>query len=216
MINETIRILIVDDHMVVRAGLVQVISTKPGLQIVGEAANGEEAIFLCQKVRPDIIIMDIRMRGMGGVAAIESLSKYYPETRILALSTFDDPASVERVMTAGGRGFLAKTLSAADLTDAVFRVHAGEIVIKVDNDSAPPEPVAAGTVEAFGLGVQQRRVLALLTKGYTNADIAGYMDISLPTARYHVSAILLKLGVANRAEAAAMAVRDRLIGDSDF
>ncbi|ESQ73446.1 response regulator transcription factor [Asticcacaulis sp. AC402] len=216
MSHDPIRILIVDDHMVVRAGLVQVIGTKPGMQIVGEAANGEDAIFLCQKLRPDIVVMDIRMRGMGGVAAIETLCKLYPETRVVALSTFDDPVTVERVMAAGGRGFLAKTLSAAELVDAVMRIHRGEIAIKVDGDGAPPEPEAAGNLEDHGLGSQQRRVLALLTKGYTNADIAAYMNLSVPTARYHVGAVLMKLGVANRAEAAAMAVRNRLIGDSDF
>lgn len=215
---EPVRILLVDDHMVVRAGLAQVIGSVPGLVVVAEAENGEEALFHCQRHRPDVVLMDVRMQGMGGIAATEALCKYHPKVAIIGLSSFADPATVARMLAAGARGFLPKSVSASDLSAAIRKVHDGETV--VDPGCLPQVATAfdatSPSEEDLELSAQQRRVLALLSKGYTNPEIAKYLGISMPTARYHVSAILVKLGVSNRAEAAAMAIRNRLVSNSDF
>ncbi len=216
MTADPIRILLVDDHMVVRAGLTQVIGAMAGFTVVGQAESGEEALFLCQLHRPHIVLMDVRMQGMGGTGATESIRRYHPDVRVIGLSTFADSETVAQMLAAGASGFLPKTVSADELADAIRRVHAGERI--VDAGLAEPDPPAAASTNAaeVTLSGQQRRVLALLTKGYTNGEIASYLGISLPTARYHVSAILLKLGVSNRAEAAALAARNRLVDDADF
>lgn len=216
---EPIRILIVDDHMVVRAGLAQVINAAEDMTVVAEAASGEEALLQCHQHQPALVLMDMMMRGMGGQGATEVITRYHPATRILVLTTFGDLKAQERMLAAGARGFLSKTASVVDLLTAIRRVHAGEIVCDAGGEpDIQPEPAAVPAEPGLGveLGAQQRRALALLTKGYTNNEIASYMGISLPTARYHVSAILLKLGVSNRAEAAALAARHKLVSDIDF
>ncbi|MCB5425147.1 response regulator transcription factor [Altererythrobacter sp. CC-YST694] len=215
MPNRGIRILLVDDHMVVRAGLAQVLGAKAGFTVVGEAESGEEALFLCHQHQPHVVLMDVVMQGMGGIGATEAIRKYQPNTRVIALSTFADGDTIAQLLAAGASGFLPKTISAEELVDAIKRVHAGETIVL--SGPASPEPVqqtvSPGEIKLSG---QQRRVLALLTRGYTNGEIAAYLRLSLPTARYHVSAILLKLGVSNRAEAAALAERNRLVGEADF
>lgn len=215
---EPVRILLVDDHFVVRAGLARVIASMPGAIVVAEAENGEEALLQCQRHRPDIALMDVRMQGMGGIAATEAIAKYHPLVAVIALSSFSDSSTVARMLAAGARGFLPKSVSAQALIDAICEVHDGKTM--VDASCLPQVATAFGTTshvdEDLELSAQQRRVLALLTKGYTNPEIARYLGISMPTARYHVSAILVKLGVSNRAEAAAVAIRNRLVCNSDF
>jgi two-component system, NarL family, response regulator LiaR len=215
---EPVRILLVDDHMVVRAGLAQVISSIPGFKVVAEAENGEEALLQCQRQRPSVVLMDVRMPGMDGIATTEAICKSDPEVAVIALSSFSDSETVARMLAAGARGFLSKSVSAHDLSLAIRRVHDGETV--VDPGCLPQVATHLDTTthgeERLELSAQQRRVLALLSKGCTNPEIARYLRISMPTARYHVSAILLKLGVSNRAEAAAMAIRNRLVSNSDF
>lgn len=215
MANRGIRILLVDDHMVVRAGLAQVLGTRAGFTVVGEAESGEEALFLCHQHHPHVVLMDVLMQGMGGIGATEAIRKYHPDTRVIALSTFADGDAIAQLLAAGASGFLPKTVSAEELIEAIKRVHAGETIIHSGPDSTEPAQPApsSGKIKLSG---QQRRVLALLTKGYTNGEIAVYLGLSLPTARYHVSAILLKLGVSNRAEAAALAERNRLVDEADF
>jgi two-component system, NarL family, response regulator LiaR len=215
MDSSPLRILLADDHMLVRMGLARVIGAHPQMELVAEAENGEEALFLCQKHRPDVVLMDVRMDGMGGVAATEAIRRYHPGARVIGLSTFHDRASVDAMLAAGASGFLSKVVSADELADAILRVAAGETVVGPVAPAASA-PAAAGKSPSVDMGDQQRTTLALLTKGYTNPEIARYLGVSLPTARYHVSALLAKLGVSNRAEAAALAVRDQLISDDDF
>lgn len=217
MDSPKIRILLADDHMVVRMGLARVIGAHPQMEIVGEAENGEEALFLCQKHRPDVVLMDVRMDGMGGIAATEAIRRYHPAAKVIGLSTFHDQGTISAMLAAGASGFLSKVVSAGELAEAILKVSAGETVVSAISPSARPSPPTPGPKSAeLGLGDQQRTTLALLTKGYTNPEIARYLGVSLPTARYHVSALLAKLGVSNRAEAAALAVRDQLVSDEDF
>lgn len=203
--------------MLVRAGLARVIGGRSDMEVVGEAENGEEALFLCQKHRPDIVLMDVRMEGMGGIGATEAIRRFHPMTKVVALSTFHDQRTVSDMVAAGASGFLSKIVSAEELVSAILRVHAGEVVL-TDAAAAPAaaEPDPGRSTPTIELGEQQRTTLALLTKGYTNPEIARYLGVSVPTARYHVSALLAKLEVSNRAEAAALAVRERLISADDF
>lgn len=218
---QPIRILLADDHMVVRKGLRHVLESTPGLHVIDEAESGEEALSLCQKHKPDIVLMDVQMDGMGGIEATRLLLQYHPEVCVIGLSTFSDPDVISAMKSAGAKGYLLKDVSANELSDAILSVHRGETAFSLTlrrlandavNTASDPETAKA----VFTMGSQQKRVLALLTKGFTNPEIAAHLGLSIPTARYHVSAILQKFDVSNRVEAVAMAVRLGLISESDF
>lgn len=204
--------------MVVRAGLAQVLREIGGYQVVAEAESGEEALEQCRRHQPDVVVMDMLMPGFGGMGATEAIRREFPETRVVILSAFDGWQQAEQVMQAGASAFLSKSVTAAELVETIARVRAGEVInaIRAAEQPAMPAAPAGRSAPATVLGAQQRKVLALLTKGYTNNEIAAYLGLSMPTARYHVSALLVKLGVSNRAEAAALAIRNRLICDGDF
>ena len=216
-----IRILLADDHMVVRKGVRHVLETEPNLQIIAEAESGEEALYLCKKHKPDIVLMDVQMDGLSGIEATRLLLQHHPEVRVIGLSTFADPKVVSEMMAAGAKGYLLKDVSAIELAEAIQCVHRGEIAFSLSlpnsaSDTADRTSDCEATETVVTMGLQQRRVLALMTKGLTNPEIADHLGVSLPTARYHVSAILQKLDVSNRVEAVAMAVRMALIADDDF
>ena len=216
--SEDIRMLLVDDHMMVRKGIVYVLSSVTGFEIVGEAENGERALYLTGKLNPDVILMDVKMDGLGGIETTRLISHYHPDIPIIGVTSFHTPRIVKQMMEAGACGYVLKEVSASDLIDTIRRVHAGE---KRFPESLLAEPGDRGSIdeeaEAFSedqsinalhnLGDQQKRVLALMAKGLTNPEIASQLNISQSTARYHVSAILHKLDVSNRAEAVALAVR---------
>lgn len=218
---EDIRILIADDHTVVRKGLIHVLDTMSGLKVIAEAESGEEALFLSQKLQPDIVIMDVNMDGIGGIEATELIIDNNPDIRILGLSTFVDQDVIYRMLKAGARGYLRKDVSAQELAESIRRVYAGEFLAPPDFKMEQGQVVSlnknATTAEPMvKMGEQQKKVLALMTKGFTNPEIADHLNISLPTARYHVSAILQKLDVSNRAEAVALAIRNNLIDENNF
>ena len=219
--NSKISILLVDDHMVVRKGLRMVIAETDDLSVVGEAENGEEAIYLSRKLKPDVILMDVKMDGMDGSEVTSVITQHHDKARVIGLSTFADSDNIKRMIDAGARGYLLKDVSSGELTDAIRRVHSGEVLTPAalldanrsdDNQDVSIEATRNATL----LGDQQRRVLALMTKGLTNPEIAGQLDISISTARYHVSAILRKLDVSNRSEAVGMALRLDLVSTEDI
>lgn len=220
-LTDPIRVLLVDDHLVVRKGLVHVLNAVRHIEVVGEAENGEEALYLGQKLKPDVIVMDVKMEGMGGVEATKLLTEHHPNSRILALSTFSQPDIVGAMMDAGAKGYLLKDVSAAELSEAIVRVYQGELLMPgtpsehVSVQLEPTEEIDFADIHT-GLGEQQKKVLALMTKGFTNPEIAEKLDISTTTARYHVSAILRKLDVSNRSEAVAVAIRSNLVDADDF
>lgn len=218
-VPKTIRVLIADDHLIVRRGLGTVIQGTPTLSLVGEASTGEEAIFLCQKHKPDVVLMDIRMSGLGGIEATQLLNRLQAQTQVIGLSSFAEQKDVTAMFAAGARGYLLKDVSAEDLVNAISRVHAGE-VLDVSFEAEPVHMPAHQQLQPelldVKLGDQQTKVLALMTKGFTNPEIAQHMAISRPTVSYHVSAILRKLDVSNRSEAVALAIRTNLIGGHEF
>lgn len=221
ILTDPIRVLLVDDHLVVRKGLVHVLNAVRHIEVVGEAENGEEALYLGQKLKPDVIVMDVKMEGMGGVEATKLIAEHHPNSRILALSTFAQPDIVGAMMEAGAKGYLLKDVSAAELSEAIVRVYQGEVLKpgtpskNISVQLEPTEEIDFADIHT-GLGEQQKKVLALMTKGFTNPEIAEKLDISTTTARYHVSAILRKLDVSNRSEAVAVAIRSNLVDADDF
>ena len=207
-----IRVLVVDDHLMVRQGIAQLLTSAPDVEIVGEAECGETALALCDTLRPDIVLMDLRMPGMGGMAATEALRRSHVDVLIIGLSTFAEDHMVASMIGSGASAHLPKSVSFEQLTDAIRRVAAGETLTgSTGSAAAAPASNLSGAITG-----QQRRVLALLAKGFTNPEIAGYLGFSVSTANYHVGAILAKLGVSNRAEAAAIAVREQLIDEFDL
>lgn len=216
MPDKAIRVIVVDDHMVVRKGLRHVIAFFAGIVVVAEADCGEEALSLCQQLQPDVVLMDVQMEGMGGIAASQAIRQACPQTRVIGLSTFQDMALVKQMLHAQASGYILKNTSAEAMEQAIHAVHAGETVLSPSIAKAlAAEKPAASSMNAK-LSAQQHKVLGLLVQGFSNTEIAGKLNISQPTARYHVSAILLKLGVATRVEAAAQAIKQRLLDDPSF
>lgn len=218
---DPIRLILADDHMVVRTGLRQVLESDPGLVVVDEAESGEAVLYLCQKLKPDVVLMDVQMEGISGIEATRLLVLHHPGVKVIGLSTFADPKVVKDMISAGACGYLLKDVSAPELVQAIRHVQAGETVFSRNLSPTLEAPEAdESAVDEIDtnivMGAQQKRVLALLTKGLTNPEIAAHMGVSLPTARYHVSAILQKLEVSNRVEAVALAIRLGLTSESDF
>lgn len=214
MAEAPIRLLLVDDHLVVRKGIEQVLANAPNINIVGEAECGERALAICARLKPDIVLMDIQMKGMSGIDTTRALLNTHTQTRVIGLSTFADRVTVSDMIEAGARGYLLKDVSASEIITTIHRVHTGEILVpqallSSNNITSPTEQLPE-------LGTQQKRVLALMSKGFTNPEIASTLNISTPTARYHVSAILQKLNVSKRSEAVAFAIRMGFIDYSEL
>lgn len=209
--DKQINVVITDDHMVVRKGLRHVIQSFQGITVAAEAENGEEALFLCKQLQPDVILMDVQMEGMGGIAATKVIRQFYPNIRVIALSTFPDREMATQMLEARANGYLLKNISAQELENAIRAIHAGETVFSpaivevLQSGSSTPRP------SDIKLSKQQKKVLLLLSQGFSNVEIADRLNVSQPTARYHVSAILLKLGVSNRVEAATFALKQGLL-----
>jgi NarL family two-component system response regulator LiaR len=206
-----IRVLIVDDHAMVRRGLAAFLKAKPDLLLVGEASNGGEAVSLCERLQPDVVLMDLVMPGMGGAEATQMIVNRWPAVRVIALTSFGDKELVREALAAGALSYLIKSVSAEDLAEAIRSASSGRSTLAAEAVQAliQPEPVASAS--EFNLTPREREVLALMVKGLTNPEIAGRLVVSRSTAKAHVSNVLSKLGVANRAEAVALAVQNKLV-----
>lgn len=209
--RDPIRVMVVDDHAVVRSGLRMFLLAFDDIELVAEAATGEEALDRCDEARPDVILMDMVMPGMGGVDATRVLHEQCPEIQVVALSSFQDGELVQDALQAGAIGYLLKDVPIDELAAAIRAAHAGRSTLA----PAAAQALVKTTQEQPELGAdlteRQKEVLALVAEGLSNAEIADRLVISLATARYHVSTILSKLGAANRAEAAAMAIKRDLL-----
>lgn len=208
--TEKTRVLLVDDHKVVRLGLRMAISGFASCEVVAEAASGEEAVALCGSLHPDLVLMDIKMEGMGGAHATKLIRRTYPDIFVIVLSSFADKLVVQEMDQAGVSGFLLKDFDPDFLERAIADVILGERVFSPAISPGLTTEPAENTPD-FGLGPQQKKVLFLMSKGLTNKEISAHIGVSVATARYHVSAILNKLSVSNRAEAAALAIAKNLV-----
>ncbi|MEM9035572.1 MAG: response regulator transcription factor [Actinomycetota bacterium] len=199
----TITVVVVDDHPVVRGGIVALLGSEPGIDVVGEAADGADAVGLVVRLRPDAVLMDLRMPGLDGVGAIEAIRSEWPEAPIVVLTTYATDEAIVRAIEAGATGYLLKDAPPEELVDAVRRTAAGETVL------APP--VAKRLVdrvrdpEAGALSLREIEVLRAVASGNTNAAIAERLHISQATVKTHLLHIYDKLAVSDRAAAVAVA-----------
>jgi len=209
----TIRVLIVDDHQVVRSGLRAIILLNDGLEVVGEAADGQSGIDQCSALRPNVVVMDMKMPGMDGVAAIEGIIAESPEVNVLALTSFDDPRIVRRALEAGAVGYLLKDSDEDELVAAIRLAARGRGVVAPSamKGLVANPPQAPGDEYRASVTAREMDVLRLLSGGLTNSQISNRLDVSLSTINFHVHNILDKLGAKTRTEAVAIAVREGLI-----
>jgi NarL family two-component system response regulator LiaR len=205
-----IRVLITDDHGVVRQGLRMFLSLDPEIEIVGEATNGEEAVDLSRKLEPDVVLMDLLMPVMDGIAATEEIRRDLPDVEVMALTSVLEDASVTGAVRAGAIGYLLKDTEAAELRRAIKAAAAGQVQLAPEAAArlmrevrAPESPEA--------LTARESEVLELLARGHANKQIASSLYVSEKTVKAHVSAILMKLGVQSRTQAALHAVRTGVV-----
>jgi DNA-binding NarL/FixJ family response regulator len=212
MTMEPIRILLVEDQTLMRQGLRTILSLEPGLEVVGEAADGEAGIRQALDLRPDLILMDVQMPGMSGIEAIAAICAVWPETRIIILTTFGRDEYVFQGIRAGALGFLLKDAPAEDLIETIRRVHAGEAFIQPEIASRLlRELITPQDWLAEPLSEREREVLVLVAQGYSNREIAERLVLVEGTVKNHVSSILGKLQAENRTQAADIARRHGLI-----
>jgi two-component system, NarL family, response regulator LiaR len=206
-----IRVMIVDDHPVVRDGLKTMLLAFDDLELVGMAGDGRQAVACCAQVQPDVILMDLLMPGMDGIAATRAILKDSPRMKILMLTSFVEDELVQKALEAGASGYLLKNTPIGTLAEAIRSIYAGQPVLSPEATSvlirARTEPHQPGK----DLSAREREVLALIVAGLSNEEIAEKLVISHATARHHVSACFQKLGAANRAQAAALATKHHLV-----
>ncbi|MHB9145781.1 MAG: response regulator [Symbiobacteriia bacterium] len=215
-----IRILLADDQRLLRDGMRTLLSLEPDLTVVGEAADGQQAVRTAMELRPDVVLMDIRMPGMNGVDATRIIRSALSDTRVLMLTTFDDDELVMNALREGASGYLTKDLPAAEIAAAIRQVKAGgvampppiaaKVVAELARRSPVPAETSAGVAgrEALArLTDREREVLRLLGQGYSNREIAEALFVTEGTAKNHVSSVIEKLGLRDRTQVALWAVR---------
>ena len=213
-----IRILVADDQRVVREGLVMLLGLLPGVEVVGAAADGEQAAALAAELRPDVVLMDLRMPRLDGVQATRRLRDHDPEVAVIALTTYADDRSVVEALRAGARGYLTKDAGAEEIRRALEAVVGGEVALDpavqrhlVDalaGGAGGPGPATPALPD--GLTPREAEVLALIAEGLTNAEIAARLVVSEATVKSHVNHLLAKIGARDRAQAVAYAYRHHL------
>jgi two-component system, NarL family, response regulator len=201
-----VKVLVVDDHPVVRVGIGAIIDTQPDMRVVGETGSGEEAISLFREVRPDVTIMDLRLENMSGVESIRKIREEYPEARFVVLTTYRGDEDIHQALDAGASGYLIKGMPRQALLDALRRVHKGERFL--------PQPVTEALAlhkHEEELSSREREVLSLLAVGKCNKEIASTLCIAEVTVKCHLSMIFSRLGVTDRTQAIIAASQRGLV-----
>ncbi len=209
----TIRVMLVDDHAVVRSGLSAFLLAFDDLELVGDAADGVEALNLASRVRPDVVLMDLVMPRMDGATATRAIREKFPDTQVIALTSFKEDDLVQDALKAGAIGYLLKNISADELATAIRAAHAGrptlapeaaQALIHTARNSDARQP-------GFDLTEREREVLSLMVEGLNNTEISDKLIVSRSTVKFHVSNILSKLHVSSRTEAVALALQTNLV-----
>jgi DNA-binding NarL/FixJ family response regulator len=228
-LDDTVRVLVVDDQQLVRAGFCMVLNSRSDITVVAEAADGQEALDVLERVDVDVVLMDIRMPRLDGIAATRRVVATRPDVRVVVLTTFDLDASVARAIAAGASGFLLKDVAPEKLIEAVRTVHRGEAMVDAVSTrrllrqtapllaAAPPSPNEAGGPAGETAAVlarltpREREVLTLMGQGATNTEIAAQEVVSEATVKTHVGHILAKTGSRDRVQAVVFAFRAGLV-----
>jgi NarL family two-component system response regulator LiaR len=210
MNGQKTRVMLVDDHAVVRSGLSAFLSVNPDLELVGEAENGEQAVVRAGILKPDVILMDLMMPVMDGVAATQAIKKQNPGIQIIALTSFQEDELVQNALKAGAVGYLMKNVTARELAAAIRAAKEGKITLSPEAAQALVRSTQQAQ-ETETLTEREREVLRLMVDGLNNAEIAERLVVSLSTVKYHISNILMKLGVDNRVAAVTTAIQKRLV-----
>ncbi len=211
MSDSKIRVVVVDDHEMVRRGLSSFLKSFDDLELVGEARNGREAIDVCLNVKPDVVLMDLMMSVMDGVTAIRLLREQMPQIRIIALTSASETDVVTAALQAGALSYLQKDVNLDQLVGAVRAAARGERILSSEATQALIAAATRPTVASYNLTEREREVLQYVAAGLTNAEIAERMYISRSTVKFHVSSLLAKLNVATRAEAITVALKAGLV-----
>lgn len=209
--SQAIRVMLVDDHAMVRRGLATFLMVYSDLAMVGEAANGLEAIEVCARCRPDVILMDLVMPEMDGASATRQIRESWPDIQIIALTSFQEKELVQESLQAGAISYLLKGVSAQELAEAIRDAYRGRSTLAPEATQILIRSAKEGPAPGHDLTPREKQVLLLVAEGLSNPEIATELSVSRSTARAHVSQILSKLGVTNRAEAIALAFRTKLV-----
>ena len=209
--SQPIRVMLVDDHTMVRRGLATFLKAFDDLELAGEAESGKVAIQLCAEVLPDVILMDMVMPDMDGAAATRAIRQLFPQVQVIALTSFKEGDLVKHALEAGAIGYLLKDVSADELAEAIRAAHSGRATLSPEAAQALVETSNQRPAPGLDLTEREREVLALMVEGLNNTQIAGRLTVSSSTIKSHVSNILSKLGVASRTEAVALALRSGIV-----
>lgn len=210
MAAKTIRVMVVDGHAVFRCGLSAFFQAYDDLVLVGNACTGEEAVQLCGQLQPDVVLMDLVLPGMDGAATAQEIHHLCPKTQVLVLTSYKEEDLVQRALRAGAIGYLLKGIQADELAEAIRLANAGQSILSPEAAQALIHAASQPLQPGYDLSDREREVLGLMVMGMNNSEIARQLAVSLSTIKHHVSHILSKLGVTNRAEAVALAVQHHL------
>jgi NarL family two-component system response regulator LiaR len=209
--SQMIRVMLVDDHNVVRSGLATFLKAYDDLELVGEAKNGLEALNLCRKNKPDVILMDLKMPEMDGIAATRAILADYPDIKIIAMTSFEEEELVHGVLAAGAISYLLKNVSSDELSKAIRDAASGRSTLSPEAARVLVQATRPANQPGYDLTEREREVLNLVVQGQSNQQIAETLVISITTVKAHISSILSKLQVSSRVEAIAFAIKHKLV-----
>ena len=209
--SPVIRVMIVDDHAVVRSGLAAFLTVFDDLELAAESGSGDEAIRICQHQEIDIVLMDLVMPGMDGAATTREIREHCPNTQVIALTSFREEELVQGALQAGAISYLLKNISAGELASAIRAAHVGRATLAPEATEALIHAATQPRQPDYDLTAREREVLALMAEGLHNPDIGERLFVSRSTVKFHVSSILSKLNASSRTEAVALALQEGLL-----